>query len=512
MSATIKQSVAALLLALLLIVFCAAPALALGTPKAVAYAPGKEPEAEQQKMTDEESALYYAKLYARYYSPFTAPAELASAKTVQEVVQIMSQVDNWTAYYTADEMSVFTKVEEKYIGIGVYLINDTEGKHVVSGTVPDSPAFKAGLIEGDRIVMINDVDTSAYSSTDISALLRAEEVNTMFFLTVQRDDYTFNTSIAAREVIIPGIDYYMLDGSTGYIDIDEFTSLTDAEVLRALRSLTNQGMEGLVIDLRDCGGGTLTSASNICGFLIDSFPLAFSQSASGSYNGIYQADPSLQLFDIPLALLVNGHTASAAEMFAAEVRNSGRGVLIGTGTFGKSYVQSVITLATGEGIKLTTGKYIMLSGEDITAMGGLTPDYYVTDAAAQLDKALAYLHAQNPVEELSFTMGEYAYQADGVRLKSGHAVFLRDGRSYVPLQEVLQNFGWQLEYRDGCWYGVDGNSRLILSGAEGVVLTGSRTMDAVYSNGRWYIPAAFMSNFGYTVTWDAAASAVKIAK
>jgi len=74
MSATIKKSVAALLLALLLIVFCAAPALALGTPKAVAYAPGKEPEAEQQKMTDEESALYYAKLYARYYSPFTAPA------------------------------------------------------------------------------------------------------------------------------------------------------------------------------------------------------------------------------------------------------------------------------------------------------------------------------------------------------------------------------------------------------------------------------------------------------
>lgn len=287
---------------------------------------------------------------------------------------MISLGDPYSAYYTAEEYEELnTETTGAYKGIGVVMQMQMDtGMVKVVRCYEGAPGAKAGLLPEDILVQVNGEDISGLELSEVVDRVKGSK-DEVAHLTVVREgeeDY-LEFDVPLEEVNIPVVAHEMLEDNIGYISLYEFTEQTEPQYLEAFEDLKNQGMERLIIDVRNNPGGLLTS---VCGILNDILPeglIVYTEDKEDTREEI-DSDGKNEL-DIPLAVLVNGNSASASEIFAGAIQDYGVGTIVGTTTFGKGIVQSLIPLTDGSAVKTTTAKYYTPKGRCIHGTG-IQPD------------------------------------------------------------------------------------------------------------------------------------------
>ena len=284
--------------------------------------------------------------------------------------------DPYTVYYTPEE---YAKMQESdsgvYCGAGFLVTQLADSNLVQVVRVYDgSSAKEQGIIAGDVIVKVNDEDVTSLDLNSVVALVRGEE-GTRVKLTMYRESEKkyFDCDIERRVVTAQSVDYKMLDGNVGYISVSQFDEPTDEQFIEAVDTLKAQGMTSLVIDMRDNPGGLVDVAVKMLDRLLPSGIVTYTEDKYGNKSPYYSDEKEL---NVPMAVLINGSSASASEIFAGALRDYDKAVLVGTKSFGKGIVQSVIPLSDGSAIKITFAKYFSPNGTNIHGEG-FAPDVEV---------------------------------------------------------------------------------------------------------------------------------------
>ena len=281
--------------------------------------------------------------------------------------------DPYSTYYTAEQYKELnTSNEGSYVGIGAVLQKEDGGGAKVVQLYEGGPGEQAGLKTGDVIKAVDGTDVTEKETSDIASMVRDSDKD-FVTLTIQREDEekTQNIKVEIRDVEIQTVSHEMLVGATGYIRISEFSEVTSDQYKKAFADLKDQGMKKLVVDLRDNPGGLLTA---VCGVLRQILPeglIVYTEDKNGKREE-ETCDGKNEL-TMPLAVLVNGNSASASEIFAGAVKDYRIGTIVGTTTYGKGVVQTIQPLTDGSAVKITIAKYFTPKGNDINKKG-ITPD------------------------------------------------------------------------------------------------------------------------------------------
>ena len=310
--------------------------------------------------------------------------------------------DPYSAYYTAEEYEdLMDTLTGNYAGIGALLQKNAEtGEVAVTKVYEDTPAEQAGLQEGDIIV---SADGNIATEEDLDVFvqhIRGEE-GTDVELVINREGEEMTVTCTRASISTPTVEHQMLDNNVGYIQVSQFTDGTYDDFVAAYEDLEAQGMTSVIFDMRNNGGGLLDSVVDILDYLLPEGTVVYTMDKAGNREN-YTSDAA-NYKSIPMTVLVNGNTASAAEIFTGAIRDFEYGTIIGTQTFGKGIVQSTIPLTDGSAVKLTTQTYYTPSGECIHGTG-ITPDevleyefmggeddQYSVDLDNQIQKALEVL-------------------------------------------------------------------------------------------------------------------------
>jgi len=285
--------------------------------------------------------------------------------------------DPYASYYTAEELQ---KMQEstagQYVGIGATLTQDKNtGIISIVRCFEGTPSEQAGLLPGDIIYKLNDTEVTGMDLNTVVTMIKTEEGATIR-LSIARDGETdyLEFDVERQEVKIPTVTYKMLEGKTGYIAITEFDTITEEQFNTALAELEAQGMEKLIIDLRNNLGGVLQTVCNMLEQMLPEGLIVYTENKDGERTE-YKSDGKHQ-FQKPLAVLINENSASASEIFAGAIKDYGIGTLVGTTTYGKGIVQRIVNLDDGTAVKLTIAKYYTPNGNDIHGKG-IEPDVEV---------------------------------------------------------------------------------------------------------------------------------------
>lgn len=278
--------------------------------------------------------------------------------------------DRYTYYMTKKEYEdLMTQTTGSYAGLGIYL-DEKDGRIQVVAPIEDSPAEKAGIKSGDLILKVNDQEF-LYTDIDKAMSLMKGKEGMKVKLTVYREGSgNLDFNITTSKITFKTVKSEMLEDRIGYIRITTFDENTSGAFNSALENLNSQNMNGLIIDLRDNPGGLLDTSTEIADKLVGEGNIVYTINNQGEKEE-WKSDANK--INVPLVILVNGGSASASEIVSGAVRDYKAGTLIGTKTFGKGLVQTIIGLKDGSGVKITIAKYYTPSGECIQGTG-ITPD------------------------------------------------------------------------------------------------------------------------------------------
>ncbi len=283
--------------------------------------------------------------------------------------------DVYSRYYTKDEYeqeSVTT--EGSYVGIGVAMQKYTAGGVQIVECYKGSTAEEAGVKVDDVITAINGEDITDTELQDVVSMIKDNEDKDVVLTVQRKGEDTQEITVKVSNVELPSVFGEMLDENTGYIQITEFKGVTVEQYEEVFADLKEQGMERLVVDLRDNPGGLLNV---VCDILRDILPeglIVYTEDKNG--NRSEETCDGKNPLDMPLAVLVNGNSASASEIFAGAVKDYGLGTIVGTTTYGKGVVQSIRQLSDGSAVKLTIANYYTPKGNSINKTG-IQPDVEV---------------------------------------------------------------------------------------------------------------------------------------
>ncbi len=317
---------------------------------------------------------------------------------------IMEALDDpYAEYYNTEEwIEMQNDTEGIYFGIGAYLMKDLEYLYPrVTGIIDNTPAQEAGLKTDDIIIEVEGEEVYDMSLTDVVNRIRGEEGTKVHLKiirgadTADREELEFD--VERRKVETPTVTSEMKDNNIGYIRISEFDTVTVDQFAEALAEVKGKNATGLIIDLRDNPGGSLKSVVDIAGMLLPAGKVVYTEDKYGRQD-VYECDGKHEI-NIPMAVLVNGNSASASEILAGAIKDYKKGTLIGTTTFGKGIVQRIFELKDDSAIKLTVSHYYTPNGNDIHKVG-ITPDvelefdreaYEKDETDNQLQKAIEIL-------------------------------------------------------------------------------------------------------------------------
>lgn len=292
--------------------------------------------------------------------------------------------DPYAAYYTKEEyQSLMDSTNGSYYGIGVEMSqNMTTGIITITRVFEGSPAEEAGLLPGDVIYRVDDEEVTGEDLTKVVSKVKGAEGTTIPISVAREGESDYLTFDVERRMIeISTVAHKLLDGNIGYISVTSFDDVTVNQFLAALDDLENQDEAALIIDLRNNGGGLVSSACSMLDRLLPEGLIVYTEDKYGNRDEM-KSDVE-NYFDKPLVLLVNGNSASASEIFAGAIKDYGIGTLVGTQTFGKGIVQKIYPLSDGTAVKLTVSKYYTPNGNNIHGIG-IAPDVEV-----ELDPAVA---------------------------------------------------------------------------------------------------------------------------
>lgn len=308
--------------------------------------------------------------------------------------------DPYSVYYDKEETEeLLDSTEGKYAGIGALMAQDQETLEItVQEVYKDTPAEEAGMKEGDVLLSVDGDDVTGMSLSEVVDLVKGEE-NTKVSVTVRRAGGNVDLEMTRKIVETQTVETEMKDGGVGYLKITEFDTVTYEQFQNGLESLEEAGMTGLVVDLRDNPGGNLDTVCQILDLLLPEGTIVYTEDKNGERVDTKTSDEEHQ-FTKPMAVLVNGGSASASEVFSGAVQDYGIGTIIGTQTYGKGIVQTLYSLSDGSCLKLTTAQYFTPDGRNIHGEG-ITPDIVLEKTADdqrdnQLEKAVETV--QNAVD------------------------------------------------------------------------------------------------------------------
>ena len=289
--------------------------------------------------------------------------------------------DPYTEYYDEEETAALMEsTSGEFSGIGASMTQNTDGPGAVITTVyEDSPAAEAGLQEGDVISTVDGTDVSGMDLDSIVSLIKGEK-GTEVTITVLRGGEEVEVTAVRDTIQVQTVEYNMMEDQIGYISVSEFDDVTYDQFKNALETLEGEGMEGLVIDLRNNPGGNLSTVTDMLKLLLPEGTIVSITDKNGDTEEV-TCDGSNE-FTKPLAVLVNQYSASASEVFSGAIQDYGIGSIVGVSTYGKGVVQQLIDLGDGTCLKVTIAEYYTPSGRSINGVG-VKPDVeaeYVYDA------------------------------------------------------------------------------------------------------------------------------------
>ncbi len=300
--------------------------------------------------------------------------------------------DRYSRYISAEDYESYKiNTEGNYVGIGVKTTIDPEDYSIyIYSVYENSPAADAGLMTGDRVIRVNDVPVSYENYDEAIALIRGEAGSSVK-LSIKRGDDVSDKTVVRKDVNVPTAGGAMIDNDIGYIEIDGFEGVTYDQYTEAYNKLKAQGMKALVIDLRNNPGGLLDSVSKIADSIIPKGVITYTEDKEGNREYVYSEEGEA---DIPIAVIVNENSASAAELLTAAIKDTHKGTVVGKTTYGKGVVQTTFPLTDGSAVKLTTSKYytpngVCIDGEGVKPDVEMDNDGYVhrtlTSSTAEYD-------------------------------------------------------------------------------------------------------------------------------
>lgn len=305
--------------------------------------------------------------------------------------------DQYSAYYDKKETKELSEsLDGSFSGIGAVMTQDaSSGVITITQVYDDSPAKKAGIKAGDILYRVEEKTVTGKDLDKVVSWIKGKK-GTKVNLTLLRGTNSDKIKVTAtRDVInVETVKYKVLENQIGYISISEFDSVTGAQFAKALKQLQKKNIEGLVVDLRNNPGGSLSTVCDILDSILPKGLIVYTKDKNGKKEE-YTSDEKHRL-NLPMSVLVNGQSASASEIFVGAVQDYGKAEIIGTQTYGKGVVQNLFDLKDGTCVKLTTSEYFTPKGRNIDGKG-ITPDvkieykYNAKDPKAdnQLDKAVS---------------------------------------------------------------------------------------------------------------------------
>jgi carboxyl-terminal processing protease len=284
------------------------------------------------------------------------------------------------------EMQEETKGRFEGLGIEITI---KEGILMVVSPIEDTPAFKAGILAGDQILKIDGDSTKNLTLMDSVKRMRGPK-GTKVTITIMREGFTKPREFTLTRDVIPvrSVRHELLEKQYGYIRLSQFQEKTEGELDKALKALEEESkgsMKGLVLDLRNNPGGLLDQAVKVTDRFIESGLIVSMEGRREDQKMKFFAHSQGTIARYPLIVLVNGGSASASEIVAGAIQDHGRGILVGTQTFGKGSVQTIFPLKDGSGLRLTTARYFTPNGRSIQAKG-IIPDILVKPALSEEEK------------------------------------------------------------------------------------------------------------------------------
>lgn len=326
---------------------------------------------------------------------FYQPVDQSTLENGAMEGMVNSLNDPYTTYFSPDGYRLFNDHSNgQFTGIGVLMEQKGENLTVVQ-VFENSPAQESGVQSGDIIIAVDGKPVQGMTEEETSGLIRGSEGTTVT-LKVLRGAAELEFMMTRRAIELPIVTEKMIDTGTrkiGYVRLEQFSLDSGVKLRGAVDKLVGEGAEAIILDLRNNGGGLLDESINVASTFIQDGPIVSVVGRDGE-SQVYSARGDANE-TIPLALLVNGYSASASEIVAGAIKDDARGRLVGEKTFGKGVVQSIVPLSNGGGIKYTAGSYYTPKGIDINKIG-IEPDIPVGDDPATpvdevLDRAVAEL-------------------------------------------------------------------------------------------------------------------------
>lgn len=286
--------------------------------------------------------------------------------------------DPYSCYYTKKEYDeLMEESSGKYCGIGATITQDPEsGKVYIVRPFEGGAAYDAGIQTGDIIYKVDGKDMTGKDLTEVVNRTKGEEGTTVeieFYLSNKKKYKTF--TLERRQIEVPTVEHEMLEDEIGYIVVSAFDEPTDEQFVAAIKDLQKEDMKGLVVDLRNNGGGMLDTVVSMLDYMLPKGKVIVSTKDKNGKGEVFKSK-SVNEFSIPLVVLINENTASASEVFSGAIQDYNMGTIVGTTSFGKGIVQSVIPMSDGTAIKLTTAKYYTPNDRNIHKKG-IEPDIKV---------------------------------------------------------------------------------------------------------------------------------------
>ena len=291
------------------------------------------------------------------------------------IVEILG--DPYSTYMNAKEyQELFQMLEGKFGGVGIVLSLKDPKKLVVLRPIKNSPASKAGIQSGDVVSKINDAETAGLEQEKAVAMMRGDP-GTKVNLALYREstNKTFTVSLTRENITVPTVDGEALPGHSdiAYVNISQFSSVTGTELQETMTNLDIKKFKGLILDMRYNHGGELDAAVQVASYFIPEGPVVYIVDKQGNVDTKMTEGTYLGM---PMVVLVNEESASAAEIVAGAIKDKGTASLVGVKTFGKGIVQTIFPLDGGTSVKLTTAKYLTPNKVDIHKKG-IEPDVKV---------------------------------------------------------------------------------------------------------------------------------------
>jgi len=319
---------------------------------------------EYNRLKKYEKLELILELVNAYYYEDVDPEEMLESAAIGFTAGVG---DVYTNYFTKEDMEAFNEeTEGEYAGIGCQLLADSSDQLItITRVFKGSPAEEVGMRSGDKIVYVNDVYYSAYemdAAVDVMRGTPGESVK----ITVMRGMDTIDFDVTRKVININYVEHHILEDNIGYVLVYDFLGQAVEGFAEALEAFKAASVSGMIIDLRNNGGGLLDASVQMADMILPEGVVVSLRDKMGNEETFSIDD---EYYDVPMVLLVNGYSASASEILAGAVRDHEAGMLVGQKTFGKGVVQSVIDFPDGSGLKLTTARYYTPDGECIHEVG-----------------------------------------------------------------------------------------------------------------------------------------------